>query len=129
MRYRRAGRIFDLVLALALMALSVRYLFVLNGNVQLFEGFNQTEASQKIDLPKELDSFLKFGSININTATKEQLAELPGIGNVLAARIVEYRTANGPFSFLDELDQMKGIGKKRVTAMRGFAYAEVLTHG
>ena len=52
------------------------------------------------------------GRININTATVELLTELPGIGDALAARIVEYRETNGPFAAADEIMAVKGIGEK-----------------
>ncbi len=47
--------------------------------------------------------------LNINTATLEQLMELPGIGEVLAGRIVAFRDANGPFQSVDELLGVDGI--------------------
>lgn len=51
------------------------------------------------------------GRINLNTATAEELQTLPGIGEVLAARIVEHREQNGPFTCPEELMTVKGIGE------------------
>ena len=48
--------------------------------------------------------------ININTADAETLQKLPGIGDVLAARIIDYRTENGPFSSVRDLQNVDGIG-------------------
>ena len=48
--------------------------------------------------------------VNINTAGVEELDTLPGIGEVLAARIVEYRNSLGVFESLEQLDEVKGIG-------------------
>ena len=48
--------------------------------------------------------------IDLNTATASELTALPGIGEVLAARIVEHRNANGPFVRLDQLMAIQGIG-------------------
>ena len=50
--------------------------------------------------------------VNINKASAEELATLPGVGPKLAARIVEHRTATGPFKTLEELMNVKGIGEK-----------------
>ena len=48
--------------------------------------------------------------INVNTASVDQLTELPGIGPSLAAKIIEYRTAHGAFTQLSDLDNVSGIG-------------------
>jgi competence protein ComEA len=50
--------------------------------------------------------------VNINSATAGQLQLLPRVGPALAARIVEFRTANGPFKAPEELMRVKGIGEK-----------------
>ena len=54
------------------------------------------------------------GLININTATAAQLETLPGIGEVIAQRIIDYRTAHGPFQSVYALTNVKGIGEKRL---------------
>ena len=48
--------------------------------------------------------------ININTATKEELMQLDGVGDAIAGRIVEYREANGPFKAPEDITKVKGIG-------------------
>jgi competence protein ComEA len=50
--------------------------------------------------------------VNVNTATVAQLQLLPHVGPALAARIIEFRTANGPFKAPEELMRVKGIGEK-----------------
>lgn len=52
--------------------------------------------------------------LNINTATKEELMSVPGIGEVYAERIIAYRIERGGFSSLEELLNIKGIGEKRL---------------
>jgi len=51
--------------------------------------------------------------VNLNTATLEQLDTLPGVGPVLAQRILDWRTAHGRFSTIDELREVSGIGDSR----------------
>ena len=51
--------------------------------------------------------------ININTAAKSELDELPGVGPSLAERIVEYRQTNGSFNDIDELKKVTGIGPSK----------------
>jgi competence protein ComEA len=57
------------------------------------------------------------GLININTATIAELDQLPGIGEVLSGRIVEYREANGPFESADELVHIDGISANLVESL------------
>lgn len=52
-----------------------------------------------------------FAKININLATAEELQSLPGIGEALSNRIVEYREANGAFQSIDEIMRVNGIGE------------------
>ena len=51
------------------------------------------------------------GQININAATARELADLPGVGPVLAQRVIEYREAAGPFTAPEDLLDVKGIGE------------------
>ena len=60
---------------------------------------------------------VRDGRININMASRSQLMDLPGIGSVLAERIVDYRQSNGPFSRIEDLRKVSGIGEKRFEAI------------
>ena len=56
--------------------------------------------------------------VDLNTATLEQLDGLPGIGPVLAQRILDWRTAHGRFSVVDELGEVSGIGEATLADLR-----------
>ncbi len=52
--------------------------------------------------------------VNINTATKDELIALPGIGEVTAERIIRYRERSGPFHSANDLLKVKGMTKKKL---------------
>ena len=56
--------------------------------------------------------------INLNLAAAADLETLPGIGEVLAQRIIEHRESNGPFTTVDELMEVSGIGEARLEDIR-----------
>ena len=58
------------------------------------------------------------GLININSASATELESLSGIGEVLAATIVEYRDQNGPFASVDDLMDVSGIGPATLEEIR-----------
>lgn len=57
-------------------------------------------------------------TVNINTADFEVLEKLPEIGEVIARRIIEYRTENGPFRSIEELTEIEDIGPRRFEEIR-----------
>lgn len=67
---------------------------------------------------------LKEKSININTATKEQLVLLPGIGDSTADKILAYRKDHGGFKTIDDIMKIKGIGTKKFDKMKPFITTE-----
>lgn len=64
-------------------------------------------------VPEETVSF----PVNINTADTDTLTALPGIGQVLAERIVAYRQQNGSFRAVEEITNVEGIGEKKAEAI------------
>jgi competence protein ComEA len=56
--------------------------------------------------------------VNVNTASPEELETLPGIGEVLAATIVQYREEHGPFTSVDQLVDVSGIGEVTLEEIR-----------
>ena len=63
---------------------------------------------------------IRSGTININTATVAQFEQLPGIGAVMAARILAYRTAHGAFATIDDLTKVSGMGKSKFANLKNF---------
>ena len=57
------------------------------------------------------------GPVNINTADAAELAALPGIGDVLAQRILDYRRVHGSFSAVEQLTNVEGIGEGKLEAI------------
>lgn len=57
--------------------------------------------------------------INLNTATKEQLKQLDGIGESTAQKIIDYRNENGNFTKIDELKNVSGIGSNKFEKIKG----------
>ncbi|HEX8096664.1 MAG TPA: helix-hairpin-helix domain-containing protein [Pyrinomonadaceae bacterium] len=62
--------------------------------------------------------------MNLNTARAEELEKLPGVGKVLAARIVEHRERYGPFRRAEHLLAVQGISDRRFRELRAFVYVE-----
>jgi comEA protein len=62
---------------------------------------------------------LDKGPVNINSASQEEMLRLPGIGPVLAKRIITYRQANGNFTCVEDLDKVKGFGSKAMERLKG----------
>ena len=60
------------------------------------------------------------GTININTATVAQFEQLPGVGAVMAARILAYRTAHGNFAVITDLSKVSGMGKSKYSNLKNF---------
>jgi competence protein ComEA len=62
--------------------------------------------------------------LNLNTATLEELAQLPGVGPTIAQRIVRHREKSGPFRKLEELLVVRGISRKKFEKIRPYLTLE-----
>jgi competence ComEA-like helix-hairpin-helix protein len=75
------------------------------------------------DLPAKVISRIRNlltsqSTIDINLANREALETLPGVGAALAGRIIEYRDQNGPFTTVDDIIKVPGIGSAKVDQLR-----------
>ena len=78
-------------------------------------------ASEQTDI-EESNAEANEGKINLNTADVEALMTLPGIGEVLAGRIIEFREEYGPFASVEELLLVSGIGEKKLEGIMDLVY-------
>ncbi len=74
------------------------------------------QASAPLDADPTADPTV-IQKININTASVQELTSLPGIGQVLAQRIVDHRSKYGPFDAIGELANVEGIGLQKLEAI------------
>lgn len=76
--------------------------------------------------PISPDVNLTAAVININTATLEELDTLPGIGPITAQDIIDYRKANGPFSSIEAIMDVPGIGQAKFDKIKDFISVEAI---
>lgn len=62
--------------------------------------------------------------VNINTATQTELENLPGVGEAIASRIIEYRQQNGKFDKIEDLQNVKGIGDAKFNNIKEYVIAQ-----
>ena len=96
----------------------------------LYLGRNPTGSSVTVSIPEQQAATISPSghlpqpseqqgslSVNINTADASELAQLPGIGEVLARRIIDYRRIHGDFTAPEQLTNVEGIGQGKLEAI------------
>ena len=71
---------------------------------------------------KAKKSSVASGPVSINSGTSAQLESLPGVGPVMAARIIAYRLAHGPFTALDQLRKVSGMGAAKFSEIQSLIH-------
>jgi len=84
--------------------------------MQLASGTQQSGTTQQSGITQ--GGGFPTGKVSVNSASQQQLETLPGVGPSLAQRILDYRSANGSFHSVDELDDVSGIGPATLTRLR-----------
>ncbi|MFH1879015.1 MAG: helix-hairpin-helix domain-containing protein [Candidatus Omnitrophota bacterium] len=83
-----------------------------------------TVAGERIPVKQTLEEIAEQikekKKVNINSAVESELVNVPGIGNVLASRIVQYRKTNGMFIREQDLTRVKGVGEKKLAKMKEY---------
>lgn len=78
---------------------------------------NNEVVYSRIDGRKSINLGIPIG---VNTANPDDLTSLPGIGEKLAQRIIDYRESHGEFKTINDLDKVDGIGEKKLEAIKPF---------
>jgi comEA protein len=97
-------------------------ILILCGSVIRFSG--QTKAVTNADNQNYINFPSRepahFKPININTASRQELEKIPGVGPTIANRILDYRLRFGPFKTWESLKNIKGIGDKKLEAIKDY---------
>jgi comEA protein len=121
-KLNRHGSLLSIGLALCLfVGMSVYYYLQTKQGADVditFHWEDQEDTGDDALHPVVQTEFNSAGKLNINKVEQVELQQLPGIGPALALRIVEYRKQNGPFSSVDELLKVSGIGQKTMEKLR-----------
>ena len=113
----RAERLVIVVLVLsALLGVGINYYKKIYYRVDL-----RAEPSELVKSNIDIDKLIiEAKLVNINKASPEELTRLPGIGEVLAERIISYRNTKGPFRRIEDITGVKGIGPEKFNKIKEF---------
>ncbi|MEX1041544.1 MAG: helix-hairpin-helix domain-containing protein [Pirellulaceae bacterium] len=81
--------------------------------------YDQTRSQRVVDIETAAPFEIRY-QVDINVASWDELAQLPGIGEVLAGRIVESRQQDGPFRDNTDLERVRGIGPRTMQRLQPF---------
>jgi len=98
-----------------LLAMTAVFLCILLG--LHLKDLRTAEAVETERRPSQEEILPDIVPLDINTATPEELAELPGIGEELARRIMDYRREEGPFETKEDIMKVSGIGEGKYAAL------------
>jgi comEA protein len=86
----------------------------------------QADSSVEQQKPGKKKNILQLTAVkvNLNSATKQELANLPGIGDGLAERILNHRKQHGNFSSIEDLKKVPGIGKKKFEKLLPYIHTQ-----
>lgn len=101
-----------------LQTLSILFMgLLLCAAIVLYDQFAQTPI-QLYTVESSLSKEEEELKLNLNSANKEELMEIKGIGEAIAGRIIEYRLKHGGFHYLEELLEIEGIGQAKYESLK-----------
>ena len=112
-----------IILALALLAGSV-ILYVRNTRPVLKIAVTENGVKERLTLREVEEAIRERRRVPINTAGAEDLTAIPGVGEMTAARIIEYRETRGPFYAEEDLLGIEGIGPAKLEKIRPYIKIE-----